>query len=141
VIRTGGPDRSFPRRLRILHGREFERIMRGGRKVYTRNLIVFAAQGEGDGPRLGLAIGRKVGKATCRNRWRRLVREAFRLKLKATLPAVDLVIAVKAAAPGKGTKHPARRVAPGLAAVQAELAEAVRRLGPPAAAGSGGGTT
>jgi ribonuclease P protein component len=115
--------------------------MRKGRKVHTPNLIVFAASGDRDEPRLGLAVGRRVGKAACRNRWKRLVREVFRLRLQHRLPPIDLVVAVRAAegrarpAPGRpATKQRPgtpveRRLAPGYAAVETELVDAVRRLG------------
>ena len=139
MTRTGGADATFPRRLRILLGRDFERVMRSGRKAHTRNLIVFAAGRDTPDPRIGLAVGRKVGNAVCRNRWKRLIREAFRLKLKAMLQGVDVVVAVKAAqadAPrgsaavakrGSGPRKPRRAL--GLAGVQAELLEGLRRLG------------
>lgn len=135
-----GVDASFPKTRRVLLGRDFERVMRNGRKIHTRNLIVFAARGPTDHARLGLAVGRKVGKAACRNRWKRLIREAFRLTLQHRLLAVDLVVAVKAAPalpPQTGTAAPGgkkphgrnRRDAPGLAGMEGELLDAVRRLG------------
>jgi len=131
----------FPRTRRLLLGADFERVMRKGRKVHTPNLIVFAASGDRDEPRLGLAVGRRVGKAACRNRWKRLVREVFRLRLQHRLPPIDLVVAVRAAegrarpAPGRPApkQRPGtpveRRLAPGYAAVETELVDAVRRLG------------
>jgi len=128
----------FPRASRILTSRDFDRVMRQGRRSHGRNLILFLAQGVGGRPRLGLAVGRKVGNAVCRNRWKRLVRAAFRLALKDRLPPVDLVVVVKAApvpegAPrGGGPVRPPeariRRVAPGLAAVERELRDALRRV-------------
>ncbi|MBM4398004.1 MAG: ribonuclease P protein component [Deltaproteobacteria bacterium] len=134
----------FPRQYRLLGGRDFERVMRKGRKAWTRNLIVFVAPGGTEVPRLGLAVGRKVGKAVCRNRWRRLVREAFRTGLRPRLPAIDVVVAVKAAegagrdegrqAAGRGAHSRCagtgtRRAPPGLAAVERELLDAIRRVG------------
>lgn len=128
----------FPRASRILLSRDFDRVMRKGRRAHGRNLILFLAKGDGDCPRLGLAVGRRVGNAVCRNRWKRLLRAAFRLSLKDRLPPVDLVVVVKAApvpegAPrGGGPVRPpearVRRVAPGLAAIERELRDALLRL-------------
>ena len=105
----------FPRTRRLLLGADFERVMRKGRKVHTPNLIVFAASGDRDEPRLGLAVGRRVGKAACRNRWKRLVREVFRLRLQHRLPPIDLVVAVRAAEgrarPAPGRPAPRQRLA------------------------------
>ena len=67
----------FPRRLRLRRRREFLRVQRGGRKVHTRFFLVFVAptpravakarpeQGVPrlPGPRLGVTVTRKVGKA------------------------------------------------------------------------------
>ncbi len=137
-------DQSFPRVNRILLGRDFERIMRTGRRVASRNLIVFVAEGPAGEPRIGLAVGRKVGPAAVRNRWKRLLREAFRRELKGRMSAVDVVIAVKAAPgaadrgkvraqsggrPRRDDAAPERRIAPPAGAVAAELADAVRRAG------------
>jgi len=62
--------------------------------LYTPHFGVCLAPGEGPGPRLGLVVGRKVGKAVRRNRVKRLLRESFR-RPKAHLPQVDLIIMAK----------------------------------------------
>jgi len=149
-------DAGFPRVSRILASRDFDRAMRAGRKLHTRNLILFLAPNDAGRPRMGLAVGRKVGNAACRNRWKRVLRESFRLCWKARLPAVDLVVVVKAnPGPGGGrvggpAKPPAdgqRRTAPAQAAVEREVVDALRRVEPlggpghpppgPAAGGAG----
>jgi ribonuclease P protein component len=48
--------------------------------------------------RLGLSVSRKVGGAVVRNRWRRLLREAFRLCRRQLPTGLDLVLIPRPAA-------------------------------------------
>jgi len=122
-------EQRFRKGDRLLARADFERVMHRGRRVFTRNLIVFAAPGEADRPRLGLAVGRRVGKAVCRSRWRRLIREAFRQDVRAqVVAATDLVVVVKAGEAPRTAARAWQRTAPGLATVRLELVDAIRRL-------------
>lgn len=70
-----------PKRRRLSRSAEFDRVYREGRSRSSRYLVVYAFPSEqagGDGPRLGVSVGRKVGGAVERNRVKRLLREAFR---------------------------------------------------------------
>lgn len=60
--------------------------------------MVFAMKNELAHPRLGLAVGRRVGGAVVRNRFKRLIRESFRM-IQHEFPmvgetSVDLVVTV-----------------------------------------------
>lgn len=86
------PDQSFGRHLRLRTPAEFDRVYKA--KVFAADhcLVINACASDLPNPRLGLSVSKKVGNAVVRNRWKRLIREAFRLE-RASLPAgVDLVI-------------------------------------------------
>lgn len=75
------------------------RIQRQGVRVHAGPLVfVLSARTEPGPARLGTTVSSKVGNAVVRNRWKRLIREAFR-QARGDLPAnVDLVVIVKAGA-------------------------------------------
>ena len=69
------------RRRRLSRSGEFDRVYREGTSSGNRFLVLYSfARGEEDrsgGQRLGISVGRKVGKAVTRNKVKRALREAF----------------------------------------------------------------
>jgi ribonuclease P protein component len=63
-------------------------------------LVLCALPGQGDAIRFGFSASSRVGKATVRNRLKRLLREATRQYLPAIVPGWDLVWIVRRAAAG-----------------------------------------
>jgi len=106
----------FSKRLRLRKQADFDRVFGG--KAYAADdvLVVHGCRNELTRTRLGLSISRKVGNAVVRNRWKRLIREAFRTH-RAELPVgFDLVV------------RPKRGAVPVLQAVSRSLPQLARRI-------------
>ncbi len=84
-------DERLLRAYRICRRADFQRVYRRRCTAGDDLLLIFAAANDRPYPRLGLSIGRKVGGAVTRNRWKRRLREAFRLVRLELPPGVDLV--------------------------------------------------
>lgn len=85
----------FPRAFRIRRQADFERVFRLRCAAGDQRLVVFGCPNELPYPRLGLSVSRRVGKAVVRNRWKRVIREAFRLSRLRLPPGLDLVVVPK----------------------------------------------
>mgnify|MGYP006288051233 CR=1 FL=1 len=87
------------RRHRLSRSRDFDAVYRQGRSTSTRSLVLywFDRQGEeqGDEPRLGIAVPRKVGGAAVRNRVKRQLREAWTALLPEVPAGRDYVLIVR----------------------------------------------
>jgi ribonuclease P protein component len=110
-------DERFPRSARVLARAEFDRVFADGRRAGTPLLAVHWLA-DGDGPKLGLAVSRKVDpRAVGRNRIKRLLRDAFRRNRGVIAPGSYVVVARAAAAAADGP------------AIRDAFANVLRRLG------------
>jgi ribonuclease P protein component len=83
--------RLMRRALRLRRPEQFVRVRREGRTWETPMLALNAAPSRRRGTRCGFVVGKRIGKATERNRARRRVREAVRLSYPQIAPHWDLV--------------------------------------------------
>jgi ribonuclease P protein component len=89
------------RRHRLSRSRDFDAVYRQGRSVSTRFLVLYAfARDDADGePRLGLAVPKSLGTAVVRNRMKRRLREAWRLRLDEVPRGRDYVLIARPGLP------------------------------------------
>jgi len=67
-----GPER------RLKKTAQFEKVYSSRQSISDGRLVVYAFANNTDKSRLGLSVGRKLGPAVMRNRYKRTLREAFR---------------------------------------------------------------
>lgn len=70
---------TFPAESRLKRQADFAVVFKRGKVAADDVLVMHAIHGETSRPKLGLSISKKVGNSPQRNRWKRLIREAFRL--------------------------------------------------------------
>ena len=95
---SAAPAAAFPRAARLLKHSDFERVYKQGRRHFSAHMTVFyLRQAEGASPqdasaqkssRVGFTVGRVLGGAVQRNRIKRRLREAVRLR-RAVLMGAD----------------------------------------------------
>ena len=88
----------FKKNVRLLRAADFERVFASRISSANDSIVMHGAASESGHARLGLVVSRRVGNAVQRNRWKRLLREAFRLE-QGELPPLDLVCIPRAVAP------------------------------------------
>jgi ribonuclease P protein component len=82
----------FRRAEHMRRGDDFQRVFRRRCSVADGFMVAFAHRNGLPHARLGLSVSRKIGNAVVRNRWKRLLREAFRLNCHHMPSGIDLII-------------------------------------------------
>ena len=108
-------ENAFPAIKRVKLQSEFQAVFRFGTVATDATLVVHALRSEGH-TRLGISISKKVGSAPQRNRWKRLIREAFRLNQHSLPPNLLIVV------------RPRKDAVPNLHFIQNSLRDLCRRL-------------
>lgn len=106
----------FPKNRRLLKSAEFERVFQRRRSQSDGLLVLYGSANELGYSRLGLVVSKRIGGAVERSRWKRCLREAFRLAQHELPQGMDFV-----ALPRAGSS-------PTMPRVQESLVRLARRL-------------
>ena len=82
----------FPKSVRLLSQKDFDNVFQNDVFAADDFLVIRATRNNLEVTRLGLSVSRKVGNAVVRNRWKRLIREAFRVQRLELPLGLDLVV-------------------------------------------------
>jgi ribonuclease P protein component len=85
----------FTKKERITDPQDFRRVMKLGRRLSSRNFILFIKKNENLFHRLGIVVKKEIGPATFRNRMKRYIREFFRLQKHQIKGYYDIILMVK----------------------------------------------
>ncbi|HTY21676.1 MAG TPA: ribonuclease P protein component [Desulfomonilaceae bacterium] len=91
VLRSESRRFTFPGQHRICRSSEYRKIMERGTRHRTPHFQIRMLRNPLGLTRLGIAAGKKVGKACARNRIKRRLREYFRLNRDSMPPETDIV--------------------------------------------------
>jgi ribonuclease P protein component len=109
-------DLRFPKSARLRRQADFDRVHRSQAYAADDVLVVKGCRNSLESTRLGMSVSRRVGGAVVRNRWKRRIREAFRLVQNSLPPGLDLVV------------RPRKGAAPDAAAIRVSLPRLVDRV-------------
>src|SRR5437763_17027064 len=102
---------------------DFDRVYRARAYAADDVLIVNGCANGLARARLGLSVGAIVGNAVTRNRWKRIIREAFRLSRQQIPVGLDLVVR-----PQKGATASSEAVRQSLPALAGRIVERLARV-------------
>jgi len=89
----------FPRSVRLRKKAEFERVFAEGKRYRAPLCVLYVLHHPcSKEKKVGIAVGRKLGKATVRNKIKRRIREILRLHLPQLLPGTHLVVVARSRA-------------------------------------------
>jgi ribonuclease P protein component len=80
------------KRYRLRTDAQFKRVRGGGRSWANPLVVLYALRNDEGVTRVGFSVSKRIGKAVTRNRVKRLLREAIRLRFPDIVQGYDLVV-------------------------------------------------
>ena len=92
---------SFPKKKRLISNSQFKAVIANGRRRSNGILMLYMAKNNLEYSRLGVSVGKSQGNAVVRNRFKRLMREAFRQNQHQIPAGYDYVLMISPKWPKK----------------------------------------
>ena len=86
-----GQVQEFPKKNRIKSKAGFQLVYTTGRSVVDSLSVLYVLPLDAEGPKIGFAVGKKIGNAVVRNRVKRMMREVFRHHKSELLTNIQLI--------------------------------------------------
>jgi len=97
---------------------EFKRVFKRGRFFVGKHITIYVLENKSGFNKLGVAVGKVVGKSVKRNRFKRLIRESYRLHEPFLKTGFDIVFVAKKC-----------ETIPSFSEISAEMKHLLNRLG------------
>jgi ribonuclease P protein component len=85
---------SLPKKKRLVSNSQFKAVLANGRRFSNGILTLYMAKNDCEYSRLGVSVGKSSGNAVIRNRFKRLMREAFRQNQERIPAGFDYVLMI-----------------------------------------------
>ncbi|MBQ4105904.1 MAG: ribonuclease P protein component [Clostridia bacterium] len=90
--------------ITLKENREFRRAYTRGRSYVSSDLVTYIIKNNTNNLRIGITTGKKIGKATKRNRCKRIIRAAYSELYESIRPGFDLVFVARVKTPYRKSK-------------------------------------
>jgi len=82
-------------KFRVKNKELFNDIIKNGNQTKTKYFYIYYKENELDYPRFGIAVGKKIGKAVIRNKYKRIIRNILMENKKTFQNNRDYIIMIK----------------------------------------------